>query len=236
MSTSRRPSTSPSSPTRRARPSAPRSRRASRACAATQPEVAARDRRPGAHDRRRARAARAARCASACCATLARRRRGRGARRRSTPRSRRAHEWASWTLARALRGLRCAPPTCSRARGGSAQRGDDARPVEDRAAGRDRRGLPSSSTSCASTSTSPSRSPSSSRSRRPGVRNRLEQRGLDGFVFAVSPFNFTAIGGNLPTAPALMGNTVVWKPSSTAVLSQLARSSRSCARPGCRTA
>ena len=47
--------------------------------------------------------------------------------------------------------------------------------------------------------------------------NRVEHRGLEGFVFAVTPFNFTAIGGNLPTAPAMMGNTVVWKPASTAV-------------------
>ncbi|MGC4120610.1 MAG: L-glutamate gamma-semialdehyde dehydrogenase [Myxococcales bacterium] len=49
--------------------------------------------------------------------------------------------------------------------------------------------------------------------------NRLEYRPLEGFVFAVTPFNFTSIGANLPTAPALMGNTVVWKPASTAVLS-----------------
>jgi 1-pyrroline-5-carboxylate dehydrogenase len=53
----------------------------------------------------------------------------------------------------------------------------------------------------------------------PGVWNRVEYRPLEGFVFAASPFNFTAIGGNLPTAPALMGNTVLWKPASTAVLS-----------------
>ncbi len=52
-----------------------------------------------------------------------------------------------------------------------------------------------------------------------GVWNNLEYRPLEGFVYAVSPFNFTAIGANLPTAPALMGNTVVWKPASTAVLS-----------------
>jgi 1-pyrroline-5-carboxylate dehydrogenase len=49
--------------------------------------------------------------------------------------------------------------------------------------------------------------------------NQLDYRPLEGFVYAVTPFNFTAIGGNLPTAPALMGNTVIWKPSSTAVLS-----------------
>jgi 1-pyrroline-5-carboxylate dehydrogenase len=53
----------------------------------------------------------------------------------------------------------------------------------------------------------------------PGVWNRVEYRPLEGFVFAVSPFNFTAIGGNLPTSPALMGNTVLWKPASTAVYS-----------------
>ena len=53
----------------------------------------------------------------------------------------------------------------------------------------------------------------------PGVWNRMEYRPLEGFVFAVSPFNFTAIGGNLTTSPALMGNTVVWKPASTAAVS-----------------
>jgi 1-pyrroline-5-carboxylate dehydrogenase len=53
----------------------------------------------------------------------------------------------------------------------------------------------------------------------PGVWNRVEYRALEGFVFAVSPFNFTSIGGNLPTSPALMGNTVLWKPASTAVYS-----------------
>ncbi len=53
----------------------------------------------------------------------------------------------------------------------------------------------------------------------PGMWNRTEYRSLEGFVYAVTPFNFTAIGGNLSSAPAIMGNTVVWKPSSTAVLS-----------------
>ena len=52
-----------------------------------------------------------------------------------------------------------------------------------------------------------------------GTWNRMEYRPLEGFVFAVTPFNFTAIGGNLPAAPALMGNTVVWKPASTAAFS-----------------
>ena len=49
----------------------------------------------------------------------------------------------------------------------------------------------------------------------PGVWNRMDYRPLDGFVYAITPFNFTAIAGNLPTAPALMGNTVIWKPSPT---------------------
>ena len=53
----------------------------------------------------------------------------------------------------------------------------------------------------------------------PGMWNRLEHRPLDGFVFAITPFNFTSIAGNLPTAPALLGNTCVWKPASTSVLS-----------------
>jgi len=51
-----------------------------------------------------------------------------------------------------------------------------------------------------------------------GVLNYMEHRPLEGFVFAITPFNFTSIAGNLPTAPALMGNAVVWKPSSNAVL------------------
>src|SRR5262245_51498831 len=49
--------------------------------------------------------------------------------------------------------------------------------------------------------------------------NSVEYRPLEGFVYAVTPFNFTSIGGNLPTAPALMGNTVIWKPASSAMLS-----------------
>jgi 1-pyrroline-5-carboxylate dehydrogenase len=49
----------------------------------------------------------------------------------------------------------------------------------------------------------------------PGAWNRTDYRPLDGFVYAITPFNFTAIAGNLPTAPALMGNTVLWKPSPT---------------------
>jgi 1-pyrroline-5-carboxylate dehydrogenase len=51
----------------------------------------------------------------------------------------------------------------------------------------------------------------------PSMWNQLEYRPLEGFVYAVTPFNFTSIAGNLPTAPALMGNTVVWKPASSAI-------------------
>lgn len=53
----------------------------------------------------------------------------------------------------------------------------------------------------------------------PGIWNRMVWRPLEGFIFALTPFNFTSIAGNLPGAPALMGNTVVWKPSKTAVFS-----------------
>jgi len=52
-----------------------------------------------------------------------------------------------------------------------------------------------------------------------GVHNRMEYRPLEGFILAVTPFNFTAIGGNLPTAPAMCGNVVVWKPANTQVYS-----------------
>lgn len=52
----------------------------------------------------------------------------------------------------------------------------------------------------------------------PGIWNRTDYRSLEGFVYAITPFNFTAIAGNLPTAPALMGNTVVWKASHTQAL------------------
>jgi 1-pyrroline-5-carboxylate dehydrogenase len=61
--------------------------------------------------------------------------------------------------------------------------------------------------------TTPSRICTASSRSAPGTWNQLEYRGLEGFVYAITPFNFTAIGGNLSTAPALMGNTVVWKPA-----------------------
>ncbi len=53
----------------------------------------------------------------------------------------------------------------------------------------------------------------------PGVWNRLEYRPLEGFIFAITPFNFTAIAGNLPAAPAMMGNTIVWKPNYSQIYS-----------------
>lgn len=53
----------------------------------------------------------------------------------------------------------------------------------------------------------------------PGIWNRVEYRALEGFIFAITPFNFTSIAGNLPAAPALMGNTVVWKPAETQIYS-----------------
>src|ERR1043165_317896 len=52
-----------------------------------------------------------------------------------------------------------------------------------------------------------------------GMNNRMEYRPLEGFLLAVTPFNFTAIGGNLPTAPAMCGNVVVWKPANTQIYS-----------------
>lgn len=55
----------------------------------------------------------------------------------------------------------------------------------------------------------------------PGIWNRMEYRALEGFVFALTPFNFTSIAGNLPGAPALMGNTVVWKPAETQIYSAI---------------
>ena len=93
------------------------------------------------------------------------------------------------------------------------QRRDDARPVEDRPPGRDRRGLRVDRLLPLQRRVHDAHLRASSRSRRPGIWNRLEYRPLEGFVFAVSPFNFTAIGGNLTSSPALMGNTVVWKPA-----------------------
>ena len=100
-----------------------------------------------------------------------------------------------------------------------AQRGDDARPVEDRAPGRDRRRLRGDRLPPLQRRVHDADLRASSRSRRPASGTGMEYRPLEGFVFAVSPFNFTAIAANLTSSPALMGNTIVWKPAGTAMLS-----------------
>ena len=81
--------------------------------------------------------------------------------------------------------------------------------------GRDRRGLRADRLPAASTCTSARQFLAEQPQSAPGVWNRFDHRPLEGFVYAITPFNFTAIAGNLPSAPALMGNTVVWKPSPT---------------------
>ena len=125
-------------------------------------------------------------------------------------------------VADALGGARGRPPARGRAArrpvADDAERGHDARPVEDRAPGRDRRRLRAHRLLALQRHFMRriyEEQPISS----PGLWNRMEYRPLEGFVFAVSPFNFTAIGGNLPTSAALMGNTVVWKPATTAAYS-----------------
>ena len=76
----------------------------------------------------------------------------------------------------------------------------------------------------------------SSRSAATACGTRSSTAPLEGFVYAVSPFNFTAIGGNLPTAPALMGNTVIWKPASTRDAERLLHHASCSRRPACRRA
>ena len=95
------------------------------------------------------------------------------------------------------------------------QRGDDARPGQDGAAGRDRRRLRADRLPGASTSPSRARSWPTSRSRLLGSGTAPTTVRWTASCYAITPFNFTAIAGNLPTAPALMGNTVLWKPSPT---------------------
>ena len=75
-----------------------------------------------------------------------------------------------------------------------------------------------------------------------GIWNRLEYRPLEGFVYAITPFNFTSIAANLCIAPALMGNTVVWKPSESQIYSakgiiqriKKGYTKKFCYNPGCR--
>ena len=129
-------------------------------------------------------------------------------------------EWASWAWEdRAAVFLRAAELLATTWRADD-QRRDDARPVED-GVSRPRSTRPrelidfwrfNAALRAGAVSTS-------SRSAATRMWNQLEYRALEGFVYAVTPFNFTAIGGNLPTAPALMGNTVIWKPAASAMLS-----------------
>ena len=102
-----------------------------------------------------------------------------------------------------------------RAVAGHGERRHDARPGQDRPAGRDRRRLRADRLLAVQRRPSRGRSWPTSRVSSPGVWNRTDYRPLEGFVYAITPFNFTAIAGNLPTAPALMGNMVIWKPSPT---------------------
>ena len=102
---------------------------------------------------------------------------------------------------------------------GHAERGDHAGSEQDLLSGRDRRGLRDGRLLAVQRRLRPSRSCSEQPVSGPGVWNRLDHRPLEGFVLAITPFNFTAIAGNLSTAPALMGNTVVWKPAPTQQLS-----------------
>ena len=105
-----------------------------------------------------------------------------------------------------------APPSCSRPVARHAERGDHARPVEDGAPVGDRRGVRVDRLLPLERRVHDADVRGAARLA-PGFWNRLEYRPLEGFVFAVSPFNFTAIGANLTSSPALLGNTVVWKPA-----------------------
>ena len=99
------------------------------------------------------------------------------------------------------------------------QRGHHARPVQVGLPGRDRRRLRADRLLAVQRALRPAAAGRAADLARAGVWNRLEYRPLEGFVLAITPFNFTSIAGNLPTAPALMGNVVVWKPSPTQQLS-----------------
>ena len=122
---------------------------------------------------------------------------------------------AGAVLRRPRRGLPQGRRPAGRPVAADAERRHDARPEQDRLPGRDRRGLRADRLLALQRALRPRRSWPSSRCRSPGVWNRVDHRPLEGFVYAITPFNFTAIAGNLPTAPALMGNTVVWKPAPT---------------------
>ena len=172
------------------------------------------DRRGAAHGRRRAARRSSPRTSTSSSSARPHRRRPPTSRPPSAPRWRRHRRGASCPSTSAPR-CSSAPPTCSRRPGAigstrppcSASRRPCSRPRSTRRA--------SSPTSCASTCTSPARILEQQPISSPGVWNRMEYRPLEGFVLAITPFNFTAIAGNLPSAPAILGNVVVWKPSPT---------------------
>ena len=200
----------------RHRRSGPRCRRSSTELAA-EPRRADRDhRRRAAHGRRRARSTSSSRTTTRTCSAP---RRNATAGRRRAPRStpRRPPRPAGAALSfddRAAVFLKAADLLAGPWRD-THQRRDHARPVQDRLPGRDRRRLRADRLLALQRALRAGRSWPSSRCPRPGVWNRIDHRPLEGFVYAITPFNFTAIAGNLPTAPALMGNVVVWKPSPT---------------------
>lgn len=100
---------------------------------------------------------------------------------------------------------------------GKDRRRNHARPIQVGVPGRDRRGLRADRLLAVQRRFRPTDFGAAA-DQWPGEWNRIDYRPLDGFVYAITPFNFTSIAGNLPTAPALMGNTVIWKPSITQTL------------------
>ena len=128
-------------------------------------------------------------------------------------------EWSAMRVGGARRGAAAAPPSCSPGRGACAMNAATMHgQSQDRAPGRDRLGVRADRLLAVQRAASRSSCIAMQPQSAPGMWNMSELRPLEGFVFALTPFNFTAIGGNLPTAPALMGNTVVWKPAESQLL------------------
>ena len=129
----------------------------------------------------------------------------------------------------------CAPPTCWAGRGATRSTPRRCSDRARRASGRDRRGLRADRLPALQRRTSRERLSPSSRSPARGDVEPHRLPAARGLRVAVTPFNFTAIAGNLPTAPALMGNTVVWKPASPAIALGALRPCSCCRRPDCPT-